>query len=239
MRFLRSTIFNLCFYVLTPIAGLLLAPATLGPRRWACRIRDTWIDAELWVLRHVVGLVPQVDGLEHMPDGPVLIACKHQSAWETIFLHQQFRDPTIVLKQEIRRLPIFGWYISKVGMVPVDRAAGAAAMRTMLEAARDRIAEGRRIIIFPQGTRVPPGGTLKYHPGVFALYRALGVPVVPMALNSGLFWPKHAYLHRPGTVRLQVLEPIPPGLDRATFMNTLETRIETATTALEADARLA
>lgn len=238
MTALRASLFNLVFYILTPLVGLLALPAFIGPRSWVCAVRDTWCRSVLWLLRVTVGLRWRIEGTEHMPAGPALIACKHQSAWETIALQLFCRDPAIVLKQELLKLPVVGWYFRRVGMVPIDRSAGAGALKLMVRAAEDRVAEGRPVVIFPQGTRVAPGTEQAYHPGVFALYKALGLPVVPVALNSGQFWARESFMKYPGVVDVRVLEPIPAGLDRKSFMARLEAVIEEETTKLEAAASI-
>lgn len=236
MTALRATFFNLLFYILTPVVGILALPAFIGPRSWVCAVRDTWCRSVIALLGATVGLRWRISGAERMPEGPTLIACKHQSAWETIALQLFCHDPAIVLKQELLKLPVVGWYFRRVGMVPIDRSAGAGALKLMVRAAEERIAEGRPVVIFPQGTRVAPGTEQAYHPGVFALYKALGLPVVPIALNSGQFWARESFMKYPGVVDVHVLEPIPPGLDRKTFMARLEETIETETKKLEAAA---
>jgi 1-acyl-sn-glycerol-3-phosphate acyltransferase len=145
-----------------------------------------------------------------------------------LFLSCYLNYPAFVLKRELLSIPLFGWYLRKVGMIAVDRAAGASALRNMARQASEAFAEGRSILIFPEGTRVPPGESRPYHPGVAALYTQLKVPVVPVALNSGLFWGRRSFVKRPGTVTVQFLPPIPPGLDRKAFMRELESRIEAA-----------
>ena len=146
---------------------------------------------------------------------------------------------TYVMKQELMRLPIYGWLSYRQGHIAVDRKAGAAAIRGLLRAAKVAFANRRAIVIFPQGTRVPPGVNLPYQPGIVGLYSALGVPVVPVALNSGLFWGRRSFVKRPGTIVIEVLPEIPPGRERTEFLRELEQRIETATARLEAEARAA
>ncbi|UUX51215.1 1-acyl-sn-glycerol-3-phosphate acyltransferase [Nisaea acidiphila] len=236
MTAFRATLFNVLFYIFTPIIGLLALPAFLGPRSWVCWVRDAWCRGTLALLALTVGLRWRIEGTEHLPQGPCLVACKHQSAWETIALQLFCPDPAIVLKQELLKLPVVGWYFRKVGMVPIDRSAGAGALKLMVKAAEERAAEGRPVVIFPQGTRVAPGDERAYHPGVYALYRALGLPAVPIALNSGKFWAKDSFIKYPGTIDVRVLAPIPPGLDRKSFMSRLEAAIEEETARLEAAA---
>jgi len=233
MTAFRATIFNVLFYVFTPIIGLVALPVFLGPRSWLCWVRDAWCRGVLALLAVTVGLRWRIEGAERIPDGPCLVACKHQSAWETIALQLFCPDSAIVLKQELLKLPVIGWYFRRIGMVPVDRSAGGGALKQMVKAAEERVAEGRPVVIFPQGTRVAPGAKKPYHPGVYALYRALNLPTIPIALNSGQFWGRESFMKYPGVITVRVLEPIPPGLDRKTFMSRLEQAIESETTRLE------
>jgi 1-acyl-sn-glycerol-3-phosphate acyltransferase len=229
MILIRSTLFNISAFVVTILLGILGMPLVLGPRRWVCGLRDFWIRLVLELLKGTVGLSHRVEGQENLPKGPFMVASKHQSAWETLALHMVFDDPSIVLKRELLKLPVLGFYISKVGMVPIDRGAGGSALKYMITEARKASGAGRPILIFPQGTRVAPGGEGAYHSGVFALYRALDCPVVPVALNSGNFWSRQAFFKRPGTITVRILPVMPRGIDRKTFMKDLETTIETAT----------
>jgi 1-acyl-sn-glycerol-3-phosphate acyltransferase len=234
MIVVRSTIFNIALVLVTLVLGILGLPLVLGPRRWICWLRDFWIRLVLWLLRVTVGLSHRVEGMENLPKGAFMIAAKHQSAWETLALHTVFQDPSIVLKQELLKLPVLGFYISKVGMVPIDRGAGGAALKSMMAAARKASGDGRPVLIFPQGTRVVPGAEAPYHSGVFALYRALNCPVVPVALNSGRFWSRQAFFKRPGVITVRILPAMPRGMDRKTFMHELENTIETATRVIDA-----
>ncbi len=229
MIFLRSTLFNIALMSVTLVLGILGLPLVLGPRRWVCRLRDFWIRLVLWLLKVTVGLSHRVEGIENIPKGPFMVASKHQSAWETLALHTIFDDPSIVLKHELLKLPVLGFYISKVGMVPIDRGAGGSALKHMIAEARKASGNGRPVMIFPQGTRVAPGAEAPYHSGVFALYRALNCPVVPIALNSGSFWSRQAFFKRPGLITVRVLPVMPRGMDRKAFMSELESTIETAT----------
>jgi 1-acyl-sn-glycerol-3-phosphate acyltransferase len=236
MTAFRSGLFNVVFYGLTTLMAISGLPLLLGPRRWTCGWRNLWIKLSLWCLTWSVGLRHEVRGLEHLGDGQVLVAAQHQSAWETLALHLAIDDPALALKRELYRIPLFGWYLSKVKMAAIDRSGGASALKRMVTDARRLADAGRPLLIFPQGTRVSPGTKAPYLPGVFALYKALGRPCVPVALNSGFFWGRAAFTKRPGTITLAFLEPIAPGLSRAEFMTTLETRIETTTAALAAEA---
>ncbi|MGE0666017.1 MAG: lysophospholipid acyltransferase family protein [Sphingomonadales bacterium] len=226
---IRSVLFYLLFWTWTAIAVLGFLPLLLGPWRWALFAQNSWAAGSAWLLRHVAGIGWREEGREHLPAGPVIVACKHQSAFETIVMQLLLRDPAIVMKRELLAIPFYGWYGRRMGMIPIDRSASSAAMRQMLRAAEKAVAQGRPILIFPEGTRAAPGAPPRYHPGVAGLYRHLGLPVVPVALNSGLFWGRNTMRKTPGTVVFRYLPPIAPGLDRKAFMAELEARIETAT----------
>ena len=232
MIIIRSIIFNLILVSTILGTGILALPLLAGPRSWVCCIRDGWIKVVIYCLGVVVGLHYRVEGAENLPDGHFMIASKHQSAWETLALHLIFQDPAIVLKRELLMLPILGWFIAKVGMVPIDRGGGSGALKTMLATARKWSNAGRPVIIFPQGTRVPVGEDAKYHSGVYAIYKALGVPLIPVALNSGMFWPRQAFVKFPGVIKVKLLKSIQPGLGRSDFMKALEHSIEGASTNL-------
>jgi 1-acyl-sn-glycerol-3-phosphate acyltransferase len=178
-----------------------------------------------------------VRGREKLPDGPCLVAAKHQSAWETFALIPLFRDPALLMKRELFWIPFHGWFSRKFEMIPVDRDKGPTALRRMLREAKRRIADGREIIIFPEGTRRAPGAPPDYKTGILLLYEALGVPCVPLALNSGLFWPRRSLKRRPGTILVEFLEPIPPGLPKDEFSKRLIDAIETASARLLAEAK--
>jgi 1-acyl-sn-glycerol-3-phosphate acyltransferase len=228
MILLRSAAFNLAYYLWTAVLGLLLLPALALSRRVNMAIARLWARGVLALLATLVGLTYEVRGIEHRPAGPAIVAFKHQSAWETVVLLLLLPDAAVVYKRELHLVPLFGWFIRKLDMVPVDRGAGGSAMRDLLRRARAAVAEGRLIAVMPEGTRVAPGVRRPYHPGVAALYTDLGLPVVPIALNSGLFWGRRSFVKQPGVITLEFLAPIAPGLERAVFMAELEERIETA-----------
>jgi 1-acyl-sn-glycerol-3-phosphate acyltransferase len=232
----RSLLFNLLFYVTTTLFVVLGSPLLLAPRQWAMAALRVHSRFELWLLRVICGTKFEVRGREHLPDGPCLVASKHQSAWETFALIPLFRDPALLMKRELFWIPFHGWFSKKFEMIPVDRDKGPAALRRMLREAKKRIEAGREIIIFPEGTRRPPGAPPSYKTGIVLLYEALGVPCVPVALNSGLFWPRRTLTRRPGTIVVEILEPIPPGLPKKAFLERLETTIETAADRLLAEA---
>ena len=183
-----------------------------------------------WLERHVLGLTYEVVG--ELPKGAALIAMKHQSLWETMKLHLLFHDPAIVLKKELLDVPLWGRYITLLDMIPIDRNAGAQAMAKMMEVTQRAKSNNRAIVIFPQGTRIPPGESKPYKSGIARLYAATNLPIVPVALNSGLFWPKKLFAQRGGKITIRVLEPIAPGLDPRHAMALLEERLEAASDAL-------
>jgi 1-acyl-sn-glycerol-3-phosphate acyltransferase len=233
---LRSLAFNSGFFLLTAVLGVLALPLLPAPRRVVMRFGRFWARSVLTLLRATVGLDCEIRGLGKVPPGPCIIAMKHQSAWDTLILPVVLGDPAIVLKRELLWVPFYGWYASRAGSIAIDRGGHAAALRRMLRAARRVATEGRPVVIFPEGTRTASGRKLPYQPGVAALYQALRVPLVPAAVNSGLFWGRRSFLKRPGRIVLEFLDPIPPGLSRRELIPELERRIETATAALEREA---
>ena len=238
VQWLRSAIFNVLFFAYTVLLLVLVLPfLTIPTTVIALFVARTWARGVFFMLRWVVGLRWEVRGPRELLRPGVLVASKHQSAWDTIVFFMLFHRPTYVMKQELMRIPIYGWLSYRQGHIAIDRKAGAGAIRGLLRAAKIAFANQRAIIIFPQGTRVPPGGKLPYQPGIVGLYSALNVPVVPVALNSGLFWGRRSFVKQSGTIVLEVLPEIPPGRDRTQFLAELEQQIETASARLEAEAR--
>jgi 1-acyl-sn-glycerol-3-phosphate acyltransferase len=228
MTALRSLLFNVAFNLWTALALILGLPALLLPYRATYWFGRQWVRVALWLLKHLVGLDHRVVGLAHARRGPAIYAVKHQSSWDTLVFALLLHHPAYVVKRELLFLPLFGLYLLSAGMIPVDRSGRAAALKRMLAAAKHRRDQGRDLLIFPEGTRVAPGAHRPYHPGVAALYGQLDLPVVPVALNSGLFWGRRSFNKRPGTITLEFLPAIPPGLPRRAFMAELEKRLEGA-----------
>jgi 1-acyl-sn-glycerol-3-phosphate acyltransferase len=228
MLWLRSALFLLWFFLITVILSLIFLPVLVLPRAATVWLARLWSRATLWGLKVITGIGFEVRGVP--PEGAVLVASKHMSMWDTLALYLTLDAPAFVLKRELLRIPFYGWFLWKATAIAIDRAAGASALRKMARAAREVLAENRSILIFPEGTRKKPGAAPDYKPGVAGLYGMLGVECVPVALNSGVYWT--GFLKRPGTIVLQFLEPIPPGLTRDAFMALLQERIEQATTAL-------
>jgi len=172
--------------------------------------------------------VSQNDGLENIPDGPYICAAKHQSFWDTYAFLPHIADPVYILKRELTWIPLFGWYIQKMKMVPIDRGKRSAAMKVAVKGAREAVAEGRQLMIYPEGTRTAPGAPPHYKYGVAHIYGELGVPVVPIAHNAGLYWPRRKFMRYPGVIRCRILPAIQPGLDNDAFLKKLEEVTEAA-----------
>ena len=236
MLVLRSVAFNILFYL--NLLGHVIAaiPTYALPRRAFMSIARSWGRSTNWLLGAVTKTKVEYRGVEKIPKGALLVAAKHQSVWETAALLPLFDDPAYIFKRELMWIPIFGWYAWKTDMIPIDRNARGGALAGMVERVRRELARGRQIIIFPEGTRTAPGAPPAYKQGAARLYEAANVPCLPVALNSGLFWSRRRFMRYPGTIRLEVLDPIPPGLDADAFAMRLERDIETATSRLIAEA---
>jgi 1-acyl-sn-glycerol-3-phosphate acyltransferase len=236
---IRSSVFNIVFYVNLVLFLVLGSWLFLCPRIWAIRGLQAWASTSTWLLRVICGTAMEVRGLKHIPQGPCMIAGKHQSFWETFAILPLLDDPCMVLKKELTYIPLFGWFALKFKMIAVERSAGSAALKKLVARAREEKARNRQIVIMPEGTRKAPDDPPDYKPGAAALYGALHVPCVPFGLNAGLFWPRRKFLRLPGTIIIEFLPAIPPGLPRREFQKQLETAIETSTTALVREGRAA
>lgn len=235
MMMARSLLFVALFYLWSVFCSLLMTPLILGPRRLMFRAMTVWAAVMMVLLRAICGIRMEIRGREHIPTGAALVASKHQCMFDTMGPLTVFRDPAYVMKKELLRIPFYGWFCVAAGMIELDRQGGANALRKLIADARDRLKSPRQVVIFPEGTRTPPGVKAVYQPGVAGLYRELGLPCTPVATNSGAHWPPHGFLRKPGVIVYEFLEPIPPGLHRAAFMRELESRIETASSRLLAD----
>lgn len=233
----RSALFNLLFFAWTILLALTTWPALALPRAATVAVYRFWAGGVGRIAAMTVGIRDRWIGLDRAPPGPVIYAAKHQSAWDTITMPGKLDEPAVVLKRELLWIPIYGGFVRRWGAIPVDRKAGAKALRTMIADARALAAAGRSILIYPQGTRVAPGEAAPYQPGIAALYAQLHLPVVPIALNSGLCWGRRSFLKRPATITVELLPAIPPGLDRREFLRRLEAATEAATDRLVATAR--
>jgi 1-acyl-sn-glycerol-3-phosphate acyltransferase len=231
----RSIAFNALFYLNTLFWLIVGLPTFFMPYRAVIWVAKSWARINLVLLRVVAGIDCELRGREKIPPGPLIVAAKHNSTWETFALLPLFDNPLFIVKRELMWIPLFGWLMRKGRMVPVDRGAGAQALAAMAERARIEFADNRQLIIFPEGTRRPAGAEPRYKYGVAHLYAAEDVPCLPVALNSGLFWPRRSLRLRPGTVIVEILDPIAPGLDKDAFFERLKNEIETATARLLAE----
>jgi 1-acyl-sn-glycerol-3-phosphate acyltransferase len=224
----RALVFHASFYLVT--AAMMLGGIWLlaGPRSWAMQGLKLHGRISVWLLKVICGIRMEVRGRENLPEGAALVVAKHQSAWDTFALVPLFKDPAIVLKAELTRIPLYGWFCIKFEHILVKRDRAAAALKAMLADAKAKAAQGREIVIFAEGTRKEPGAPADYKPGYIALYETLGVPAVPLALNSGLFWPRNSVALHPGTIVVEILAPVEAGLARAEARRRIETAIETA-----------
>jgi len=224
--FVRSLLFTAYFYLLSTASVLGAVPTALfGPRRALIGWMAFWNRATLAGLAAICGVRVEIRGREHLPTGGALIAGKHQCMLDAFAPFSYLPDPTLVMKKELMWIPFMGWYSTLSGMIVIDRGGHSTALRKMMD-------DGRQLVIFPEGHRQDPGAPPDYKPGIAALYRDLAIPCIPVATNSGVHWPAHGFLRKPGVVVYEYLEPIPAGLKRAAFMAELERRIETASNAL-------
>lgn len=240
MIVVRSILFNIAFYALTTIMLVGSLPIfLLLPQNYGMGVVRNWAKVCIFLHDKIAGGKLEVRGVENIPSMAAMVAPKHQSSYETFALIPLLKNPTIVMKRSIRLFPLFGQYTVKTGMIHVDREGKTAALRALSERAREEAAKGREIIIFPEGTRRAPDAPPDYQTGIALLYRTLNLPVVPVALNSGLYWPRRSFLHYPGTIVIEFLPAIPPGLDSRAFLARLQDSIESASRRLIAEGRSA
>ncbi|GGK25380.1 lysophospholipid acyltransferase family protein [Salinarimonas ramus] len=237
MLVLRSLAFNTLYYVNLIVWMIVILPTLAMPRGAFREVARVWAHSSLWLLRVVAGTKVEWRGLENIPPGAMLVASKHQSLWETFALLVILDDPAFVLKRELMWIPFFGWYAWKARSVPINRKGRSAALADLAVAAERTLADGRQIILFPEGTRRPPGAEPAYKWGIVHLYDRLGAPVLPIALNSGLYWPRRKFLRRPGTIVVEVMPPILPGKPKEVFFAELQATIEAASNRLLAEGR--
>jgi len=237
MLVLRSLAFNVLYYVNLIVWMLAVLPTLLMPRAAFREVARAWAHSSLWLLRVVAGTRVSWRGLGKIPPGGLIVASKHQSLWETFALLTIFDDPAFVLKRELMWIPVFGWYAWKAQSVPVNRKGRSAALADLAVKTEEALADGRQVILFPEGTRRMPGAEPAYKFGVVHLYDRLKSPVLPIALNSGLYWPRRRFLRRPGTIVVEVLDPITPGMPKEAFHAELMRAIEEASNRLIAEGR--
>lgn len=244
MLALRSAVFNVLFYALLVTMMLLGLPTMLLGARSVMRLANLWARASLGLLRILCGTRVVFRGRDNIPAEPCIIAAKHQSFLEIIALCSLFPDFTFVLKRELTRIPVFGWYLACSRQIAVDRGQGRAALDQVSRGARAVLDAGRQVFIFPEGTRRPPGAPPVYKAGLSFIYAETGAACLPVAVNSGLFWPRGSFLRRPGDAVVEFLPVIPPGMARQEFQIRMSEGIEAASArlmaeAVEADPKLA
>jgi 1-acyl-sn-glycerol-3-phosphate acyltransferase len=236
MLLLRSTLFNIAFVINNALWFILALPALLLPyQRFIFRVAHPWARMNLWLFSRIIGVDVEIRGAEYLPTGGAILAAKHQSTWETLYLAAAVPGPTYILKRELKFIPLFGFYLTKVKSVPIDRSKGSSMLSDMNAAAASAVREGRQLIIFPEGTRRPVGAEPRYKYGTSHVYQQTGVPCVPVAHNAGMFWPRRGFIKRPGRLIVEFMPPIPAGLDRDIFFERLKDTIETATNRLVAE----
>jgi 1-acyl-sn-glycerol-3-phosphate acyltransferase len=241
MYFLRSLVFNILFFGWGLLSAVLFMPFFLISTSATQMMARPWAAVGLWLAKIVCGIRYEVRGQQYIvprgKDNAVIYASKHQSAWDTMIFHQLSYCPAYVLKRELLFMPLWGWYLWRMKMIAIDRSAKTSSMKHLIKQAKSVLAEPRSITIFPEGTRTLPDADPVYHPGIIALYSQLKVPVVPVALNSGLYWPRNSFVKKPGKIIIEFLPPIAPGLPKDEFMAKLKETIETATSKLIAEGR--
>lgn len=229
---LRSIIFDIIFYIFNILFMGICLPFLLGPQSWCAHISSVWSLCISWLLKTIVGLKHKVEGLENLPPPPYIIACKHQSAWETILFFPIVFNICFVLKKELKWMPLINFYFNRLGFIYIDRKSGIKALKSLISGAQKVVLDKRVILIFPEGSRANPGAKTTYQPGISALYNALKVPVVPVALNSGLFWGRRSLIKKPGLMTLKILPPISANKPKDEFMKELQTTIESHSNSL-------
>lgn len=228
----RSLAFILVFYLWSAVLVIGCLPLMIFPRRWTLAAFRFWSQGVFVQLRIICAVKVELRGREHVPQGRAIVASKHQCMFDVFAQFVWLEDSCFVMRKELMRIPFFGLYAWKAGVVVLDREGGSKALRDLIVNSRERMKEPRQLVIFPEGTRGEPGVPGDYHPGVAGLSRDLELPTHPVATNSGVHWPAHGFIRKPGTIVFQYLEPIPTGLKRAEYMRRLEAEIETASNAL-------
>lgn len=228
MLILRSLIFSIFFYGFFAVSAVLAAGISLISPKSLPPFTRFWSRSWLAMYRAICGVNYEVRGIQNMPHGGCLLAMKHQSVWDTCALFAIFDRPVYVLKSELMFIPFFGWALARLGCIPVKRGTGKSALDNMIRGTRVALTESKQVVIFPEGTRTMIGQAANYKTGISHLYTALEVACVPVALNSGAFWPRRKFLRPPGTIIVEVLSPIPPGLSRQRMFDLMVSNIEAA-----------
>ena len=227
--FLRSLVFNILFYLVFLSWAIVALPTFAMPRGAMLRVANWWAQSNIFLMRTICKIKVEFRGVEKIPKGPLIVASKHQSMWETISLLRFFEAPFFAVKRELLFIPLFGLFLLKTRMIAIDRSAGGRALIRMARRAVEEVRSGRQFVIFPEGTRKAVGAPPQYKGGLGLIYVDCGVPCLPVALNSGLFWPRRTFMRYPGTLVVEFLDPLPPGLPRDQFLERVQTVIEAAT----------
>jgi 1-acyl-sn-glycerol-3-phosphate acyltransferase len=233
MIYCRSALFMFIVVVGTIVYGIITFPILLLPKKYAVLSEKLWVKTVFWLMRTLLHLHVDIKGLHNLPKEPCLVASKHQSAWDTVFFMLLLGDPIMVLKRELTWIPFFGWYLIKLGMIQLTRSKGSKDIKNLLRQAKHVMSQGSFVVIFPEGTRTLPGERAPYKRGIGTLYEHLHVSVVPVALNSGVYWGRRDFRKFPGTIKVEILPPIAPGMTREMFMKTLENTMESACATME------
>jgi 1-acyl-sn-glycerol-3-phosphate acyltransferase len=227
--FLRSLVFNVLFYAVLVVLVILALPTFLMPLRALRTVATWWAHATLFLMRVICNIKVEFRGVEKIPKGPLVVVAKHQSFWETFALLPFFEHPIFILKRQLMYIPVFGQFLVKFGMIAIDRSAGVKTLLDMTRRARAAVRSGCQLVIFPEGTRRAPGAPADYKTGFAQIYSACGVTCLPVALNSGLFWPRRTFMRYPGTLVVEFLDPLPPSLSKDDFISRVRGTIEEAT----------
>lgn len=227
IKTIRLVLFHIIFYISVIFPSVCSNVFAFLPRYVAAGLVRAWCDFLLFILKYMVNIDYEFKGMENIPKGPCIFASKHQSFWETLMLYRFMPNGVLITKKQLFFLPLFGTGMLAVGFIPIERGNQASALRYLIRKCKARVKEGHSIIIFPEGTRKSVGAPPDYKAGVAALYKFLNLPVVPIALNSGLYWPRRSFKRNEGTIKVRVLPPIESGLARDVFMERLEGDIET------------
>ncbi len=236
MLILRSLLFNALFYIATFLQMVVSLPYYfLVSRQKAWAIPNNWARFNNWMLHVICGATVEFKGVENIPNGPCIIASKHQSTWDTFVLLPHLQDPVLILKRQLMWIPVFGQMLARMDMIAIDRASRDEARRQVNAGANRAKAQGRQILIYPEGTRRSPGDEPAYKQGVAMIYEATGLPVVPVAHNAGMFWPRRKFLRYPGKMTVEFLPAIPAGLPRDQMFKRLIVELEARCDALLMD----
>jgi 1-acyl-sn-glycerol-3-phosphate acyltransferase len=227
--YLRSLVFNVLFWLVFFFWAIIALPTFALPMRALLTVGRCWVKSSLLLMRLVCNIKVEFRGVDKIPKGPLVVAAKHQSFWETFALLECLDLPLFVLKRELLLIPVFGQFLTKLRMIAVDRSKGVRALLDMTRRAREAVRGGRQLVIFPEGTRTTPGAPPAYKSGFAQIYASCGVPCMPVALNSGLFWPRRNFMRYPGTLVVEFLDPLPPGLAKDEFVSRVQAAIEEAT----------